>query len=256
MQNHPPKSPTLETYAALQRAFDHFNQALFDNSLPPCLITLRSSRSYRGYHHADRFVSPDGRIIHELGLNPGFFTLEPVEVVLSTLVHEMVHHWQQCYGHPTSSNHHNREWGEKMKAIGLMPTSTGLPNGKETGRRVTHYIVPDGPYHKACQTLLAEGFALPWLDRHAPIEPSELQPLRTLLQEKGLSPSFGPTPVELLEQAPEVNPPPEGKPWVFNPPPKRPSTRVKYQCPTCQAKAWAKEDVELVCGACGEIMVR
>jgi len=105
--------PTLETYTALQRAFDHFNAKLFDNTLPPCLITLRSGRQHRGYHHAERFVSLDGRVIHELGLNPGFFTLQPIEIVLSTLVHEMVHHWQACHGRPTPSSHHNREWEKR-----------------------------------------------------------------------------------------------------------------------------------------------
>lgn len=89
-------SPTLSMYSALQRAFDHFNEQLLDNELPLCLITLRSSRRQRGYHYPERFISRDGTIIHELGVHPGYFTLNPLEVALSTLVHEMVHHWQEC----------------------------------------------------------------------------------------------------------------------------------------------------------------
>jgi len=68
-----------------------------------------------------------------------------------------------------------------MKAIGLMPTSTGLPDGDETGRRVSHYIVPDAPFHRACQQLMAEGFALPWMDRHAPVEHEQLAAVRERL---------------------------------------------------------------------------
>ncbi len=161
-------SPTLSMYSALHRAFDHFNERLFDNELPPCLITLRSYRRQRGYHHAERFITSDGAIIHELGVHPGYFTLNPLEVALSTLVHEMVPHWQECIGRPSRSNHHNREWVGKMEAIGLVPSDTGLPEGKQTGRRVTHYIWPDGPFARACSDLLATGFELPWFDRHAP----------------------------------------------------------------------------------------
>lgn len=83
-------SPTVDFYSQLQRAFDHFNAQLFDGKLPPCLITLRSSHRHYGYHHADRFVNKQGQTLDELGLHPGFFTLRPVEEVLSTLVHEMV----------------------------------------------------------------------------------------------------------------------------------------------------------------------
>jgi len=36
-------APTVRFYAQLQRAFDHFNQMLFEGRLTPCLITLRSS---------------------------------------------------------------------------------------------------------------------------------------------------------------------------------------------------------------------
>lgn len=243
-----PVTPTVATYSALQRAFDHFNTELFEGSLPECMITLRSGNKHRGYHQANRFVSLDGKTVNELGLNPGFFTLQPIEVVLSTLVHEMVHHWQQCFGHPTSSNHHNSEWGRKMKALGLMPTSTGLPDGDETGRNVTHYIVPDGRYIKACQTLIAQEFKLPWMDRHAPTEPENLEHIRELLKEQGLAPKFSPAPIEVLNGVDEK--PPKEQPWVFSPPKKRPSSRVKYQCPSCQAKAWANAEVELICGAC------
>lgn len=137
-----PVDPTTQLYGALQRAFLHFNDELFAGKLPPCLITLRSSHPHHGYHHKDRFVDKNGRTADELGLHPGFFTLRPVEEVLSTLVHEMVHHWQDTFGKPSRSNPHNAEWAEKMRSVGLEPTSTGLPGGKPTGQGVSHYILP------------------------------------------------------------------------------------------------------------------
>ena len=119
-------SPTTEFYAALQCAFDHFNAELFEGKLPHCLITLRSASRVYGYHHADRFISSKGEMIDELGLHPGFFTLRPIESVLSTLVHEMVHHWQQHFGTPSPSNAHNQEWSRKMESLGLMPSDKGM----------------------------------------------------------------------------------------------------------------------------------
>ncbi|OOC09117.1 MULTISPECIES: SprT-like domain-containing protein [Thioalkalivibrio] len=241
--------PTLSMYSALQQAFDHFNERLFDNELPPCLITLRSSRRQRGYHHAERFISGDGTIIHELGVHPGYFTLNPLEVALSTLVHEMVHHWQECFGRPSRSNHHNREWVGKMEAIGLVPSDTGLPDGKQTGRRVTHYIQPAGPFARACSDLLATGFELPWFDRHAPTDPESVAQVQEALAEQGLAVASAPAPAETIPLPDNAE-----KPAVFAPPAPRPDPRVRMNCPTCDARVWARPETEVVCGSCMEPM--
>src|SRR5262249_57307599 len=47
------------------------------------------------------------------------------------LVHEMVHVWQEQYGHPASRGYHNKQWAAKMKAVGLQPSGTirKLPGG-------------------------------------------------------------------------------------------------------------------------------
>jgi len=242
-------------YSALQRAFDHFNERLFNGELPPCLITLRSSRRQRGYHHAERFISADGTIIHELGLHPGYFTLHPLEVSLSTLVHEMVHHWQECFGKPSRSNHHNREWVAKMEAIGLVPSDSGLPEGKQTGRKVSHYIKPNGAYAKACAELLGEGFALPWFDRHAPVEPEQVKQVQEQLAEQGLQVATSEAPVESI--APLVNADTDTDtriPTVFSPPEPRRDPRVRLVCPQCEVPAWTRPETPLVCGSCLEPM--
>ncbi len=36
--------PTLQAYEELQRAYDHFNQLLFEGVLPNCLITLQREK--------------------------------------------------------------------------------------------------------------------------------------------------------------------------------------------------------------------
>jgi len=88
------------------------------------------------------------------------------------------------------------------------------------------------------------------MDRHAPTYPENLEHIREQLKEQGLAPEFSPTPIEVLKVVDEK--PPKEQPWVFSPPEKRSSSRVKYQCPSCQAKAWSNAKVDLICGA-GEI---
>ena len=117
----------------------------------------------RGYFSPERF---QGRVVkesvaHELALNPDAFTDRTDEEILSTLVHEMVHVWQEMYGHP-SGHYHNREWAQRMKEIGLYPSQTGEPGGKETGQSVSHYILPNGPYAQAYAKLSTRGFELHW----------------------------------------------------------------------------------------------
>lgn len=238
--------PTLAQYQALQRAYDHFNAALFEGKLPPCLITLRSSHRHYGYHHARRFVNLQGEQMDELGLHPGFFTLHSPEETLSTLVHEMVHHWQEHFGRPSKGNPHNREWAAKMRSVGLEPTSTGLPQGKDTGHRVSHYIRPDGPFLRACRELLQQGFALPWFDRHAPMEPGHNAVRQEALKETGVVLKLTPAPLAMLRQTANV----EVSGVIIPPPPKRYPHRVKYQCSGCGATAWAKEGLDIRCGLC------
>jgi hypothetical protein len=237
-------TPTLTLYSALQEAFDHFNQRLFGGALPQCLITLRSASRVYGYHHADRFISPDGNLIAELGIHPGFFTLQPIESVMSTLVHEMVHHWQHHAGSPSVSNPHNREWADKMVAIGLQPSSTGLPGGKRTGRSVSDYILRDGDFLAACRDLVAQGFALPWLDRHVPALPLTQTQIQQSLETAGVAVEVTAPPVAALPA--EV----AGKPSLVLPPPKKAKTRFKFVCLLCSAGAWAAEEAKLYCGVC------
>jgi hypothetical protein len=52
--------------------------------------------------------------------------------------------------------------GGQDEEIGLQPSTTGAPGGKETGQSVTHYIVDGGPYARAYAKLKGRGFQLHW----------------------------------------------------------------------------------------------
>ena len=107
---------------------------------------------------------------HELALNPDAFVDRTDEQIISTLVHEMTHMWQQQCGKPGSRGYHNKEWAAKMKAVGLQPSSTGAVGGRETGQRMTHYIIPDGLFARSFARLAARGWRLNLQSAHRPGE--------------------------------------------------------------------------------------
>src|SRR5262249_3675615 len=94
-----PIAITPAEYGGLQEAFDHFNKALFDSTLPDIFLTYQRKANSLGYFGADRFA---GRVIdgrrHELALNPDGFVDRSDRDICATLVHEQVHVWQHVNG--------------------------------------------------------------------------------------------------------------------------------------------------------------
>jgi predicted SprT family Zn-dependent metalloprotease len=168
---------TPHTYGTIQDAYRFFNAGLWGGTLPDLLITLQRRRGARGYFAPQRFrerrgekmsgeETPGGarriRSAHELALNPEAFGDCSDREIVSVLVHEMVHAWQQERGSPSRRGYHNRQWAAEMKRVGLHPSSTGMPDGKEVGQRMSHYIVDGGPFATLWRELEASGFALRW----------------------------------------------------------------------------------------------
>ena len=114
--------------------------------------------------------------VHEIAIMPDGMYGRPDREVLSTLVHEMCHLQQQEQGKPSRNGYHNREWGKYMRAVGLFPSSYGnlacrnpelseeerdkCGEGVATGQKVSHFIIPNGSFDKACAKLLDSGFTL------------------------------------------------------------------------------------------------
>ena len=152
--------PTDDQFGAYRAAYDYFNERLFDAKLPRCLLNFsRKSKRTRGFFAPNRWECGNGRT-HEISLNPDLLKREP-RLVMSTLVHEMDHLWQEEFGTPSRSGYHNRQWADKMEQIGLMPSDTGEIGGKRTGQRMTHYIIPGGPFEAAFDAMPPE-YLLPW----------------------------------------------------------------------------------------------
>jgi predicted SprT family Zn-dependent metalloprotease len=160
-------SPTSETYSTFNQAYEHFNETLFSNGLPCALITLQRRKSSYGYFAAQRFSHRRGtEILDEIALNPAVMQNRTDEQIASTLVHEMVHLWQEHFGKPGRGRYHNKQWAAKMDAIGLVPSHTGEPGGKCTGQRVSHYVAEGGPFQREWKFLAEEcGFTFDYHDR-------------------------------------------------------------------------------------------
>ncbi|MFP4019787.1 MAG: SprT-like domain-containing protein [Bacteroidales bacterium] len=155
---------TTREYSSLDNAFQFMNRELFEDELPELLITFQRKANTKGYYHKDKFASREGEgQISELALNPDNFEGRSDIEILSTLVHEMVHHWQNHFGRAGKGKYHNKEFANKMFEIGLQPTSDGTPQGKTTGPKVTHLIIENGPFDLAAKKFLEEyQFKISW----------------------------------------------------------------------------------------------
>lgn len=217
---------TAAAYGFLTEAYNHFNRELFGGTLPQCLITLQRHAKAYGYFAGNRFSLAHGgkdTITDEIAMNPKHFAERTPEQVLATLVHEMVHLWQKHFGKEPSRCYHDKQWAAKMKDVGLHPSRTGLPGGKETGPQVTHYIIERGVYAKSCAAFLKENKPSLYQDIWSEGKPAG----------KGKGGEEG-------EGEGEAKTKSKG--------------RAKFTCPGCKLNAWAKPTAKLGCLECKVIL--
>ncbi|EHP44182.1 hypothetical protein OR16_04362 [Cupriavidus basilensis OR16] len=237
-------SATDELYAELEHAYRYFNERLFNNELPGCLFTLQRKRNTFGYYGPSRFLRRDARgKSDEIALNPAFFAFRTVEKTLSTLVHEMVHQWQAHAGKPSRNGYHNREWADKMESMGLMPSDTGAPDGNRVGQRMTHYILPGGPFDEACQALVASEILISWVDVQAQTDPMAIQfavePAGASIPTTDVDVDVDVDVEALTALGLRVDEDDQGK-----------KRKTKYTCPGCGINVWGKAALRLGCLAC------
>ncbi len=87
-----------------------------------------------------------------------------------------------------------------------------MEGGQETGETITHVIIAGASFARSAERLIERGFAVTWKDVPPPA-------------------SDGP---EGAAAGTEGEPDKSGK-------------RVRYCCPTCDLKAWAKHEAKLMC---------
>jgi hypothetical protein len=218
--------PTVDanaTYDDIRAAFDHFNTALFEGELPVPLLTLRGVRGSKGHFAPDRYTphGAEGATVPEIALNPETFSGRTTAEIMSTLVHEMCHLWDDCYGQPGQAPYHSKSWGTRMLACGLQPVTN---RGVEmlAGPSLTHIIPEDarGDAFRAALATLPREVHL-WADAYS--EGGDVNahlPAHIVKRREAKAKRAG------AQRA----------------------SKTKFTCPKCGANAWAKPSMKLVCG--------
>jgi hypothetical protein len=214
--------PTREQFAAYRAAFRHFNKELFGGELPEVILNFSRRSHSLGFFSPDRWVATDNETTaHEITLNPDHLLDRTARETASTLVHELCHLWRHLNAKPPRRGYHDRQWAQRMKDVGLQPSSTGQPGGAEIGERMTHYIVEGGPFDRAF-ALLPDAHLLPWRSAaHA--------------RNGKPCPNGG-------AGDGDGDPPP--------PPKKQDRSKCKYTCPGCDANVWGKGGLLIDCRTC------
>ena len=150
---------TDQIYSYFSKAYVFFNKQLFGQQLLPevLLSFTEKKRSYGFFCRQGVHINGSKMTYHYIALNPFLFDQRTDEEILSTLVHEMVHCWQQEHGaNIPEKPWHNREWAAKMMDVGLMPSGTGHPGGKKTGAKISHFILDNGLFQEVAPQFLAK----------------------------------------------------------------------------------------------------
>ena len=151
-----------ELYDAIIQAFEDLASLFEGDEMPDPLFTVTDRKGAHGYFVHGRWAGQgdyEGDAVSEICLC-ALSLHRPPRDVLGTLLHEMVHHWQQHNGEPGKKGYHNQQWAEKMLDVGLRPVSLDQP-GTMTGRKVTHEIIEDWVGAVVIDRLVAEGWHLP-----------------------------------------------------------------------------------------------
>lgn len=224
------ETPTGLAYAGLEAAHKFFNSELFAGVLGAVQISTQRHPKSLGYFSPKRmklaFSEDETKVFHEIAINPMHVEERSVELVLSTLVHEMCHQWQEEKGKSPTRCYHDRQWANKMLEVGLHPSHNGMPGGKEVGPKMTHYIVEDGRFARACAKFLLEHGDVPLVQDRA----------RMILSGKSGGSKAGDD-----DEGEKEKPKSKG--------------RASFQCPGCELKAMAKPSARLRCEDCDMLLV-
>lgn len=219
--------PTTEQFFSFQELFNFFNVKLFDDKLPNVILNFSRQAGSAGFFAPNHWKRSDGHKTHEISINPNTFSAGK-DYIISTLVHEMCHLWQESFGKPGAKGYHNREWADKMIEVGLIPSDTGLEGGKQLGTRMSDYIDEEGRLRDLLNVLPKDL----WL----PFETIEILSYEQLLDMVNMEDD--PTKLEELNNQLEELETAKKK------------LKLKYSCPDCGVNVWGKVGLNILCGDC------
>lgn len=268
-------SPTSEFYNDLDKAFDFYNEKLFDGMLNKVFFTVRSGENKSkktktlGYYWKNVFAHKENPI-SEIALNISTFSNRTTLDILSTLVHEMVHQWREEISGEInkgkdSNGGHDKVWSNKMIELGLIPTNTGLPGGRKTGKNMSHYIDENGLFSKHSKELIKSGFVFEIFDSYGSAINSSLtfslNPVNVKVLENWLEGEVETEEIDKIKKSLSSLSDDESivqedmhnlvvvkKPKKITDKPKT----IKYKCENCLTSISGPENLEVVCYTCNE----
>ncbi|MFN8250262.1 MAG: SprT-like domain-containing protein [Ferruginibacter sp.] len=209
--------PTLRLFGSLYKCAEFFQQRLFARPLSPYFLSLNKTQA-KGYNRPNSWQEGSIATLPEININPDLLLLS-AEELMGTLLHEICHHYHAQYGSPGKNGYHNKEFSNIMSSIGLQCSETGRPGGKDTGYKMTHYIIHGGKFDRVFkelpQLLLTE--FKPVADSASKIvDPKKLTKQKLRAEQK---------------------------------------RKTKYTCLGCSLCMWGKPSAYVICGNCQEQLV-
>ena len=204
----------------LEAAFDVLNKVYFDGSLPKAVITIQSSPKCFGHITISRVWMDNLTSYHEINIGAEYLS-RPIENVLATLLHEMVHLYCMVSAIQDTSNggrYHNKRFKAEAEKRDLK-----IEYAQYIGYSVT------SPTDKFISVISRQGLY------------QNIEHCRTGVD------SITPPPYPAGDNDTGLTGGSTGK--------KKTSTR-KYICRHCGISVRATKDVNIICGDCVDSMVK
>jgi predicted SprT family Zn-dependent metalloprotease len=222
---------TAANYSTFQRAYDFFNRELFNNSLPEVLITLQRKSKALGYFHHDRFAKRSADTVRQgklaCALTNGMVTSLSDD---SPRVHELAMN-PDHFGHQTDLEICDTLVHEMCHVARHIEGNP--PRGGYHCKRWAEIMVNIGL--QPSDTGKPGGKITGQHMSDYPIEGGRFLTAYAKLAKTGFT---------LDWQSQELTEETKKKRKVKS------ASKTKYTCPECDANAWGKPGISLICGDC------
>lgn len=205
----------------LEKIYRELNTDKFNGQLEEPVITIQSTRNAYGHVTCGKVwkINKGSDCLYRYELNIGAGTLDrPIESVVSTMLHEMVHIYnlmndiQDC---SRGNTYHNKKFKDKAESVGLC-----IEYDKRIGWSIT------SPTEELIEYIIGKG----WTDI-------------CINRDEGFS--FGGS---------SGGKSTSGGNSTDDTPLKKPSSTRKYMCPCCGMSVRATREVRIICADCAELL--
>lgn len=106
----------------LEYGFEVFNKVYFNNELPPIIISIMSSPRTNGHFTCGKVWRAEETLMHEINISAEHLD-RPIENIMATLQHEMIHYYCQLNGISDTSQYgryHNKNFKKEAEANSIL----------------------------------------------------------------------------------------------------------------------------------------